>query len=383
MLLRGKTVLITGAARRIGRHIAKTMAKRGALLLVHYNRSNKDALSLREELAGLGAEAFLVRADFSAKAVSKTVDSFVREVYRQVPRVDVLINNASIFYPTPFGKISEADWDELMTVNLKAPFFLSQAVGKQMLKQKSGKIINIVDWAGERPYTNYLPYSISKAGLIAATKGLAKALAPHVQVAGIAPGPILPAEHADKKSQKKAAEKTLLKRYGSPEDIAETARFIIEGRRQRFYDRFCDPCRWGSEFSLMYSVTREIHFSYGHRLMNYQGKCAKLHGHNGRVQIEVSAPALDKMGMVMDFYEIRKKIGVWIDEHLDHRMILCQKDPLAPHLEKAGDPAVLMPENPTAEAIAKWIYDEARRQGLPVSKVTLWETEHCAASYCG
>ena len=131
----------------------------------------------------------------------------------------------------------------------------------------------------------------------------------------------------------------------------------------------------------MFKVIRTIHFSYGHRLLNYKGKCANLHGHNGRVEIEVSSPALNSLGMVMDFYEIQKKIGAWIDEHLDHRMILSEKDPFAALLQKAGDPVVVMPENPTAEALAKWIFDEARRQGLPVSKVTLWETEHCAACY--
>lgn len=230
MQLRGKTVLITGAARRIGRQIAKTLAQRGALLLIHYNQSKKEAQSLQEELVSLGAEALLVSADFSpSKPMAKTVESFVTQVYREVPRVDVLINNASIFYPTPFGKISEKDWDEFLTVNLKAPFFLSQAVGLRMLKQKSGKIINLVDWTGERPSLNYLPYSISKAGLIAATKGLAKLLAPYVQVAGVAPGPILPAESATKKEQAKAAERSLLKRYGSPQDVAETVRFLIEG----------------------------------------------------------------------------------------------------------------------------------------------------------
>lgn len=131
----------------------------------------------------------------------------------------------------------------------------------------------------------------------------------------------------------------------------------------------------------MYSVTREIQFSYGHRLLNYKGKCAHLHGHNGRVQIEVATPALNALGMVVDFYEIKQKLGAWIDANLDHRMILSEKDPLVELLKKAGDPVAVMKDNPTAEAIAKWIFDEARKQGLPVSKVTLWETDHCAASY--
>jgi pteridine reductase len=248
MQLRGKTVLITGAARRIGRQIAKTLAQRGASLVLHYNHSRKEAQGLQAELEKDGSEVHLVAADFSKSLssprrrgsrsldsrfrgndIAGTVETFVKNVYREVPRVDVLINNASIFYPTPFGKITEKDWDDFLTVNLKAPFFLSQAFGMRMLKQKSGKIINLVDWTGDRPSLNYLPYSISKAGLIAATKGLAKILAPHVQVAGVAPGPIMPAESASKKEQAKAAQRSLLKRYGRPEDVAETVRFLIEG----------------------------------------------------------------------------------------------------------------------------------------------------------
>ena len=131
----------------------------------------------------------------------------------------------------------------------------------------------------------------------------------------------------------------------------------------------------------MYSVTREIHFSYGHRLLNYQGKCANLHGHNGRVQIEISSQMLDAQGMVVDFYQIRQMIGAWIDEAIDHKMILWDKDPLVPLLQKAGEFPVLMKENPTAEAMARWIFEEARNRRLPVSKVTLWETDHCCASY--
>lgn len=133
----------------------------------------------------------------------------------------------------------------------------------------------------------------------------------------------------------------------------------------------------------MYSVIREIHFSYGHRLLNYQGKCANLHGHNGRLQIELSAEKLDKLGMVVDFYEIRKKIGAWIDQNLDHRMILCEQDPIAALLKKAGDPVVTIAENPTAETLAKWIFSETKKMGFPVSKVILWETESCCASYTG
>ena len=131
----------------------------------------------------------------------------------------------------------------------------------------------------------------------------------------------------------------------------------------------------------MYRVTRQIHFSYGHRLIDYEGKCARLHGHNARVLIEVSSEKLNHQGMVMDFYKIKEEIGKWIDETLDHRTILAEKDPLVRLLQKAGEPVVLMKENPTAEALAKWIFDEARKKHLAVARVTLWETENSCAVY--
>lgn len=130
-----------------------------------------------------------------------------------------------------------------------------------------------------------------------------------------------------------------------------------------------------------YGVGREIHFSYGHRILNHEGKCKRLHGHNGRAVIEMSASRLDALGMVIDFYKIRESIGKWIDETLDHRMILWGEDPLAQTLQKAGEPVLLVPENPTAEFLAKWIYDQAVKMKLPVTRVTLWETDNSFAVY--
>jgi 6-pyruvoyltetrahydropterin/6-carboxytetrahydropterin synthase len=131
----------------------------------------------------------------------------------------------------------------------------------------------------------------------------------------------------------------------------------------------------------MYRVAREIHFSYGHRLLEHEGKCANLHGHNGRVLIEISSEKLNHLGMVIDFYEIKKVIGAWIDKTLDHKTILCEKDPLVKALEKAGESVVIIKENPTAEVLARMIFEEARRERLPVSRVTLWETENSCAVY--
>ncbi|MBN1688751.1 MAG: 6-carboxytetrahydropterin synthase [Candidatus Omnitrophica bacterium] len=131
----------------------------------------------------------------------------------------------------------------------------------------------------------------------------------------------------------------------------------------------------------MFRVVREIHFSYGHRLLDYPGKCSHLHGHNARVYIEVSSERLNHEGMVMDFYQIREAVGSWIREVLDHKMILYKEDPLVPILQKAGEPIVLMDQNPTAEALAQWIFMEARKKRLPVSRVTLWETQDNSAVY--
>ncbi len=131
----------------------------------------------------------------------------------------------------------------------------------------------------------------------------------------------------------------------------------------------------------MYQVTKVIHFCYGHRLLNYEGKCRHLHGHNGKVEIELSAPRLDRRGMVRDFTEIKQVIQGWIDENLDHKMILRKDDPALPGLKELREPLYVIDVNPTAENLAKLIYDETKRQGFPVTLVCLWETESSFAVY--
>jgi 6-pyruvoyltetrahydropterin/6-carboxytetrahydropterin synthase len=131
----------------------------------------------------------------------------------------------------------------------------------------------------------------------------------------------------------------------------------------------------------MFQVTKEIRFCYGHRLLHYEGKCRHLHGHNGRAVITLAAAALDPRGMVMDFSEIKRVVGAWIDAHLDHRMILHKDDPVLPALKQQGEPVYLVDVNPTAENIAKLIYDFALNQSFPVIEVTLWETDDSYAVY--
>ena len=133
----------------------------------------------------------------------------------------------------------------------------------------------------------------------------------------------------------------------------------------------------------MYAVTKEIYFCYGHRLMDYDGACKYLHGHNGKVEVELESSKLDRRGMVVDFSEIRRIVKEWVDRTLDHTMLFRKEDPLIPVLKKQGERFYVMDENPTAEAIAKLIFDYARSQSFPVTRVTLWETESSFATYRG
>ena len=128
-------------------------------------------------------------------------------------------------------------------------------------------------------------------------------------------------------------------------------------------------------------VTKTIDFCYGHRLLDYAGKCRNLHGHNGLLEVDVESNELDDLGLVMDFNEIRDVVKGWVDDNLDHRMLLCRRDPVAPVLTEMGEPLYLMDDNPSAENISKLIYLEVRKQGLKVSEVRLWETPTSYAAF--
>jgi 6-pyruvoyltetrahydropterin/6-carboxytetrahydropterin synthase len=131
----------------------------------------------------------------------------------------------------------------------------------------------------------------------------------------------------------------------------------------------------------MYRVKQVIDFCYGHRLLQYEGKCKNLHGHNGRVEIILEAPTLDSRGMLVDFVDIKRYLRTWIDTELDHKLILCASDPLLPVLRKHGQPVFEMVDNPTAENIARVIYEQGMRSGLPIARVALWETPNSCAIY--
>jgi 6-pyruvoyltetrahydropterin/6-carboxytetrahydropterin synthase len=133
----------------------------------------------------------------------------------------------------------------------------------------------------------------------------------------------------------------------------------------------------------MYRVTKQLQFCYGHRLLNYDGKCRHLHGHNGSVEIELESESLDERGMVRDFTEVKEVIQDWLDEEMDHKMLLRNDDPILPTLRQMGEPVFLLKINPTAEAIAQVIYEFAKSKGFPVSEVRLWESTGSFATYRG
>ena len=131
----------------------------------------------------------------------------------------------------------------------------------------------------------------------------------------------------------------------------------------------------------MFKVTKEIHFCYGHRLLQYEGKCRFLHGHNARVEIEMESEALDHRGMVIDFNDVKERLQTWIDTTLDHKMLLNEQDPVIPLLKNVKEPMVLLKKNPTAEVLAQLVFEEAKGQGFPVTEVRFWETPTSFATY--
>jgi pteridine reductase len=223
--LTGKTVLITGGARRVGAAIARELHGAGANLVIHYRKSGVEAEALAAQLdAARPGSAATVQADLLDVA---RMPSLVEAAVRGFGALDVLVNNASTFYPTRVGEITPAAFDDLFGTNLRAPLFLSQAAAPA-LRQAQGLIINIVDIHGLRPLRHYTTYCAAKAGLHMLTRSLAKELGPEVRVNGISPGPVLWPESGtgDTAMRDKVIERTILKRMGTPQDIARTALFF-------------------------------------------------------------------------------------------------------------------------------------------------------------
>ncbi len=221
----GKVCLVTGSAKRVGKAIALALAERGASLAVHYRASKREAEAAAAAIRRSGAHARTFQADLARAADCKRL---VREVLRAFGVIDVLVNNASVFFKTPYAALDEKAWNETLDANLRAPFLLCKYAGDAMLRQKGGAIVNIADWAGLRPYRDYLPYCVSKGGLITMTKAFARELAPHVRVNAVCPGPVMFPENFSEAERREALARVPLKRAGSPEDVASAVLYFIE-----------------------------------------------------------------------------------------------------------------------------------------------------------
>jgi pteridine reductase len=222
--LAGRTVLVTGGARRVGATIVRTLHAAGANLVIHYRNSAADAEALAAELghARRGSVA-LVQADLlDVRQIAGVLEAAINAF----GQLDVLVNNASSFYATPIGAITPAQFDDLIGSNLRAPLFLSQAAAPQLKKQR-GLILNIADIHGLKPLQQFPVYSAAKAALIMLTRSLARELGPEIRVNAIAPGPVLwPEQGMSDANQAGIIERTLLKRAGTPQDVARTALFF-------------------------------------------------------------------------------------------------------------------------------------------------------------
>ena len=226
MKLDGKVALVTGAGRRVGRTIGLALAERGAAIAVHYRTSAAEAEGLAVQIGQRGGRAGAFPADLEKVA---EIQQMTDAVLKSFGRIDILVNCASVFYRKPLDELTERDWDVNLDTNLKAPFFLSKFAAASMRQNGAGKIVNIGDWAGIRPYNNYLPYTVSKSGLIGLTRALAKALAPEIQVNCVALGPVMPPEDYDEAEIATLRKATLTKTLGTPEEVARGVLFFCEG----------------------------------------------------------------------------------------------------------------------------------------------------------
>lgn len=226
--LQNKIVLITGGAKRVGASICRLLHANGANLMIHYRSSVNEARALQAELNLQRPNSVaIIQGDLLNLAA---LPSLVQETIKHFGHLDVLINNASSYYPTEIGEIKDEQWLDLMGSNLKAPLFLSQAAAVELRKQQ-GCIINITDMHVERPKKGYIVYSVAKAGLVTLTKSLAHELSPEVRVNAVAPGPVMWPEdnpQFDELYRQRVISQTLLKRIGEPNDIAKAVKFLIQ-----------------------------------------------------------------------------------------------------------------------------------------------------------
>ncbi len=219
---RRPVALVTGSARRLGRAIALKLADEGFNIALHYYRSGEEAQITADDIRRRGVDVVLIQGDLASVA---RVERVVAEAAGMWGRLDVLVNNAAAFFPTPIGSVTEAQWDALLDTNLKGPFFCAQAAALAM--RGGGVIINIADTGIDIAWRGYVPYLISKAGVAQMTYGLAKELAPAIRVNAVAPGPILLPDAHSTEERERAARHTLLKRIGGVEAITDAVWYLV------------------------------------------------------------------------------------------------------------------------------------------------------------
>lgn len=220
--LNGQVALVTGGAVRLGRAISLALAREGCHVAINYLRSKSAAAATVREIRALGVDAAPFRADL---AKPKEAKQLIAGTVRRFGRLDLLVNNAGIFFRTPLAEITPAQWDHLLEVNLRGPFLCSQAAATVMGKT-GGRIINIGDVAAVRAWPSYIPYCVSKAGLLMLTKALALALAPSIQVNCVAPGAVLPPEEFPPRLRRRLKREVPMGREGDPDDVAAAVLFF-------------------------------------------------------------------------------------------------------------------------------------------------------------
>ncbi len=221
----GKIALVTGGAKRVGKAIVQALAARGCHLVVHYHRSQAQAQETVRALQAAGHRALAVQADITKE---DQVEAMIEAATAHFGRIDILVNNAALFYRTPVETLTIEDWQRVMDVNLTGTFLCAHKIGLRMREWGWGHIINIADVAGERPWADYIPYSVSKACVLTFTQGLAMELAPQVMVNAVIPGPVLFQEDTPDTVRQREIDKTLVKQAGSPQDVAQVVVFVAE-----------------------------------------------------------------------------------------------------------------------------------------------------------
>lgn len=224
MKVENSVILVTGAGVRVGREIAIALSECKARIAVHYNSSAKPAEETLDAIRAAGSDGELFRADLTHPG---SADELIGKVVAHFGALDVLVNSAAVMQRTPIGEVTPAEWDAMFALNLRAPFFLSQAAAEAM-GERGGAIINIADLAAFETWPAYVPHGITKAGVVQMTRAMARALAPRVRVNAIAPGAVLLPDGWDAESEEHIVSTTPLKRLGSPKDVAEAVIYLIQ-----------------------------------------------------------------------------------------------------------------------------------------------------------